>query len=334
MPPATSEPAGPEPVLPEPPPQEPKADAVAPAPAAPPAPAAVEPPILRDDLTPDQWQKVQRGLNMQGFDVGPADGTPGPRTMQAIEAWRPRTGNPAAGSLAAAVLAEATKSKPVPGSTFTDTLKDASPCPFCPEMVVVPAGFVYDGLAGRVRPIAISTIRVRSGTVMSSRIPSPIGRYEVTFDQWDACVAAGGCNGYRPDDRGWGRCSRPVINVSSTDMRAEVALPGVATVGRVLPPADGGRMGVCRARRGPRRRLDWGDDLDRAATTTAITPSARGVKGDIRQKMAAVDDPTFPANPIRVCFMSMAMLGSGCRTATPAATMARPIMDKRPLPRN
>src|SRR5688572_15663915 len=39
------------------------------------------------------------------------------------------------------------------------------------------------------------------------RIPGQsfeVGRYEVTFGQWDACVAAGGCNGYRPDDEGWG----------------------------------------------------------------------------------------------------------------------------------
>jgi hypothetical protein len=27
----------------------------------------------------------------------------------------------------------------------------------------------------------------------------------VTFDEWDACVADGGCNGYRPDDMNWGR---------------------------------------------------------------------------------------------------------------------------------
>jgi formylglycine-generating enzyme required for sulfatase activity len=36
----------------------------------------------------------------------------------------------------------------------------------------------------------------------------------VTFDEWDACVADGGCNGYKPADEGWGRGQRPVINVS------------------------------------------------------------------------------------------------------------------------
>ena len=44
-----------------------------------------------------------------------------------------------------------------------------------------------------------------------------LGKYEVTFAQWDACVAAGGCGGYVPDDAGWGRGNRPVMNVSWDD---------------------------------------------------------------------------------------------------------------------
>ncbi|MFZ4072370.1 MAG: SUMF1/EgtB/PvdO family nonheme iron enzyme [Caulobacterales bacterium] len=48
------------------------------------------------------------------------------------------------------------------------------------------------------------------------------GRYEVTFAEWDACVADGGCNGYRPGDQGWGRGRRPVINVNWNDAQAYV----------------------------------------------------------------------------------------------------------------
>ncbi|MEC9344721.1 MAG: SUMF1/EgtB/PvdO family nonheme iron enzyme [Pseudomonadota bacterium] len=40
-----------------------------------------------------------------------------------------------------------------------------------------------------------------------------IGKFEITFDQWDACVDAGGCNGYRPADDGEGRGKRPVMRV-------------------------------------------------------------------------------------------------------------------------
>ena len=41
----------------------------------------------------------------------------------------------------------------------------------------------------------------------------------MTFAQWDACVKAEGCEGYRPGDEGWGRGKRPVINVSWVDAR-------------------------------------------------------------------------------------------------------------------
>jgi Sulfatase-modifying factor enzyme 1 len=44
--------------------------------------------------------------------------------------------------------------------------------------------------------------------------PFAVGKFAVTFAEWDACVAGGGCKGYRPDDQGWGRDRRPVINVS------------------------------------------------------------------------------------------------------------------------
>ena len=48
-----------------------------------------------------------------------------------------------------------------------------------------------------------------------------LGRYAVTFDDWDACVADGGCT-HQPDDRGWGRSRRPVINVSWDDAQQYV----------------------------------------------------------------------------------------------------------------
>ena len=47
--------------------------------------------------------------------------------------------------------------------------------------------------------------------------PFEVGKYEVTFAEWDKCVASGGCKGYRPDDGGWGRGKRPVINISWQD---------------------------------------------------------------------------------------------------------------------
>ncbi len=45
-----------------------------------------------------------------------------------------------------------------------------------------------------------------------------MSRSEITFDQWQGCVAAGRCQG--KDDHGWGRGGRPVINVSWNEARA------------------------------------------------------------------------------------------------------------------
>lgn len=86
---------------------------------------------------------------------------------------------------------------PAPDYAFRD-------CPACPEMTAIPAGqFVLDA-AGSAQTVAIE----RSFA---------LGKYEVTFEEWDACVADGGCGGYRPSDEGWGRDDRPVMNVSWQD---------------------------------------------------------------------------------------------------------------------
>jgi len=50
-----------------------------------------------------------------------------------------------------------------------------------------------------------------------------VGKFEVTFAEWDACVADGGCGGYKPADEAWGRGKRPVINVSWNDAQSYVA---------------------------------------------------------------------------------------------------------------
>lgn len=87
-------------------------------------------------------------------------------------------------------------------------------CDSCPRMVVVPAGSFKMG-----SPSAEAGRMDFEGPQHTVRIESPfaVGVYEVTFGEWDRCVSAGGCGGYRPDDEGWGRGNRPVINVSWGD---------------------------------------------------------------------------------------------------------------------
>ena len=49
-----------------------------------------------------------------------------------------------------------------------------------------------------------------------------VGKFEVTFAEWDACVAEGGCV-HKPRDNGWGRGRQPVIDVNWQDAQAYVA---------------------------------------------------------------------------------------------------------------
>lgn len=50
-----------------------------------------------------------------------------------------------------------------------------------------------------------------------------VGKYEVTFNQWSACVNGGGCqDNPNPNDQGWGRGDRPVVNVSWDDAQEYV----------------------------------------------------------------------------------------------------------------
>ncbi len=52
--------------------------------------------------------------------------------------------------------------------------------------------------------------------------PFAVSKFEITFAQWDACVAAGGCDHYRPITK-WGRANRPVIDVSWVHAKAYAA---------------------------------------------------------------------------------------------------------------
>lgn len=92
--------------------------------------------------------------------------------------------------------------EPGNGKSFKD-------CPNCPEMVMVPAGQFMMGAPGSQKQKTISDAFA-------------VGKYEVTFAEWDACVAGGGCAKYRPNDQGWGRGRQPVVNVNWNDAKKYV----------------------------------------------------------------------------------------------------------------
>ena len=134
-----------------------------------------------------------------------------------------------------------------PGMRFRD-------CLACPEMIVVPSGSF---IMGSPDDEGYSDEGPQHRVSIGYRFA--VGVYEVTFSKWDACADDGGCKGYHPDDEGWGRGNRPVINVSWADAQSYV---------RWLSRKTGHRYGLLSeseweyvARAGTTTRYSWGNDI-------------------------------------------------------------------------
>ena len=127
---------------------------------------------------------------------------PAPETMDAILAGVPELQEPVQ-----------TAGQPEgPSGVFKD-------CSVCPDMRALKGGdFVMGAGPGEgKRPHEMPRKRATMETGFA------IGVREVTFAEWDACVADGGCRGYRAPDFGWGRGKQPVTAVSYKDAAAYAA---------------------------------------------------------------------------------------------------------------
>ena len=140
-------------------------------------------------------------------------------------------------------------SAPSPGETFQD-------CAECPKMVVVPSGrFTMGSSRGEAgheddeEPLRRVRIDYRFA----------VGVYEVTFAEWYACLDAGGCGNYIPDNEGWGRGNRPVINVSWEDAQSYVSWLSARTgkTYRLLSESEWEYV----ARAGTETAYSWGDSI-------------------------------------------------------------------------
>ena len=207
---------------------------------------------------------VQESLTALGFSTRGVDGVIGPRSRDAIARWQAARGDEDTGYLTGAqhggLIAEASeavaaaraeaRARFAPGRKFRD-------CASCPEMVVIPGGTFTQGSPASEEGRYSDEGPQRRVSVR----PFALGVTEVTFAQWDACVSSGGCS-HRPVDAGWGRGSRPVINVSWNDAKAYIAWLNRKVEGRPyrLPSESEWEYA---ARAGTQTRYSWGDGVGR-----------------------------------------------------------------------
>ena len=199
--------------------------------------------------------------------------------MCTLEAARCRETTASASPVSAAKpLSNAEERALKPGDYFKE-------CDNCPEIVVIPAGHFMMGSPTN------DPQRTKSETQVQVSIAAPfaVGKYAVTFDEWDACVADGGCIGYLPDDHGWGRGKHPVINVNWDNAKAYASwLSGkTGKIYRLLSEAE--REYVTRA--GTTMPFWWGGSIrtTQANYNGAVYDYGGGLKRGYRRQTLPVD---------------------------------------------
>ncbi len=140
------------------------------------------------------------------------------------------------------------------GRCFRDALRSGGEGP---ELAIVPAGDFLMG-APDDDPDAAATERPQTRIVFAA--PIALGRGPVTFAEYDRFAERTGRA--RPDDFGFGRGARPVVNVSWLDAYAYCRWLSDETGARYAPPSEAEWEYACRA--GARTRYATGDDITTA----------------------------------------------------------------------
>jgi formylglycine-generating enzyme required for sulfatase activity len=171
-----------------------------------------------------------------------------------------------------------------PGEAFRD-------CEACPEVMPFAAGaeFAMGAPEGEVSREDAETPQVK----VTIAKPFAIGIHEVTYDEWAACIADGGCSGYEPPDLGWGKKQRPVVNVSVEDARAYLAWLSEKTGATYRLPSEAEWEYAARA--GSDGAFYTGDQITTGqANYNGQYPYNRAPKGQYRSKTTTVG--SFAAN--------------------------------------
>jgi len=151
-----------------------------------------------------------------------------------------------------------------------------------PEMAVIPAGsFIMGSPAGEAEREEDEGPQ----HFVTFPIPFAIGRYAVTFEEYDRfCLAT---RRSPVADAGWGRGRRPVINVSWQDAQAYCAWLAGQTGKPYHLPTEAEWEYACRA--GTETPFHWGDTISpKQANYDGNYPYNGGAKGEYRQKTLPV----------------------------------------------
>ncbi len=147
----------------------------------------------------------------------------------------------------------------------------------------------------RAEPFRMGSDEPGEGPIHEVTIAAPfhLGATEVTFEEWDACVADGGCRSYRPGDQGWGRGTRPVINVSWDDAQAYVAWLGRKKGETCRLPSEAEWEHACRAGTTTKYALPAPEGSDDIAGKNLANCADCGSEWDGKQTAPV---GSFPAN--------------------------------------
>ena len=241
----------------------------------------------------------------------------------------------AAASLAAEVIpppaeevAPEPAAEPVIETPAEPVLATFRECDMCPDMISIPGGTFLMGAPeeelarnaweGPQRKVAMA--------------PFAISQTEITYDQWDACVADGGCGGYTPPAGTKGRGLQPVAKVSWRDAQAYAAWLTKKTGRPYRLPSEAEWEFTARA--GTTTPFWWGPlfEADKAATGTepqsvdtlpANAAGLAGISGNLREWVQDCYVNTFANAPldgraVEVAACKLRVVRGGSFKSTPA----------------
>jgi formylglycine-generating enzyme required for sulfatase activity len=158
-------------------------------------------------------------------------------------------------------------------------------CASCPHMMIVPAGEFTMG-----SPPAEQQAEAQHRVTIAA--PFAVSKFEITFDDWDACVRGGGCGNMRLNDEGWGRGRHPVIHMSfdSAKMYVTWLSRKAGQPYRLLTEAEWEYA----ARAGTTTIFAFGDTLSPASANYNASTDGSGPSEENRQKTMPVG--SFPPN--------------------------------------